>query len=271
MRRLKRIYLRLAHNTFVSSDSEFIQGKTLLKNDEIRITGNSQLIIGDKCMLKNCRITITTNARLVIENGAILQNMHIFIDNAQCVIGKSCSLSDSKIEVITNSKIVFGESCIIEKGNQWHTPAWSLQDNSVVEVADHNRFRCDLYSRFGATITIGCYNCLNEGTEIRADERVSIGDYNMISYNCRIWDTNTHVFYSDYTRREMTERMFPYIGIESEKPRTKPVYIGSDNLIGESAAILKGSKIENKCKIGFRAIVSNEDIADDSTFVSKRS
>ena len=46
---------------------------------------------------------------------------------------------------------------------------------------------------------------------LRADEQITIGDYNQISYNVMIWDTNTHNIYTPSKRRELTEKYYPFL------------------------------------------------------------
>ena len=162
-----------------------------------------------------------------------------------------------------------GEFNIWEQGDNWRKPNVILWDGSKCKISHHNRIRCDIMCRFAGTCYINNYNCINERTELRCDEYVQIGSYNMISYNCRIWDTNTHSFYPDDTRRKMTEDMYPNIGAEKDKPKTLKVYIGNDNLIGENVAILKGTIIDNRTRIGYGAIVSNKHVNNDMIFTGK--
>jgi acetyltransferase-like isoleucine patch superfamily enzyme len=51
-------------------------------------------------------------------------------------------------------------------------------------------------------------------------------------------------------RRELTIKDFPNIGIEYEKPMTKPISIGNDCWVGKRSVILKG------CQIGDEAVLS---------------
>lgn len=95
-----------------------------------------------------------------------------------------------------------------------------------------------------------------ERTEIRCDHLIEIGDYNMISYECMIYDTNTHCLYTKEKRRDMTRHDFPRIGQEYEKPVTSPVKIGNDCWIGKRAAILKGVTIGDECIVGTLAVIT---------------
>ena len=269
MLKLKRIYWYLLKRVFVSSTSEFAARSAQINDCHIRIASASRFVLGEGSMLYNCQIELLDGASLEIGNNVVLCDMHITAHHAQCIIGDACKLSNAQIQISKNAYVSLGAACVVEQGDWWRGPVWRISDGSKVEIADHNRLRCNIEMRFGGKCSIGKYNCINEDTEIRADERVEIGDYNMISYHCRIWDTDTHAFYEDDTRRRMTERMYPVIGAEKDKPVTKPVVIGSDNLVGERAAILKGSRIGNGCKIGYNVVVAGKEIANKTTFVGK--
>ncbi len=241
----------------------------MFRDSKVRVSTNSQFILGKNCLIKNCNINLADGASLVIGENTILRNAYIDINASSFLVGVNCDLSDAMIQITNNGKLILGDCCVVERGDSWRGSILNITDSSKLKIEHHNRIRCDIFMRFKSYCMIGCYNCINEETEIRVDDKLVIGDYNMISYRCRIWDTDTHTFYNDDTRRMMTEMMYPNIGAEKDKPNTKPIEIGSDNLIGEYVAVLKGSKIGNSCKVGFRTIVSNIDIADGTTYVNK--
>lgn len=270
MRRLQRLYLKLFKKVFISSTSElYVKENVLAQDCRIRVSSGSRLVLQKGSRLINCTIELTDGSVLEIGENTVMQNMRIRVHQSRFVCGNGCRLSEGQIEITRKSELTLGDVCVIEQGDYWRGPIWRINDGSKVMISDHNRLRCNMEIRFSGECQIGRYNCINEDTEIRADERVVIGDYNMISYHCRIWDTDTHAFYEDDTRRRMTEQMFPVIGAEIDKPATKPVAIGSDNLIGERAAILKGSRIEDGCKIGFNVVAANKAIESHTTYVGK--
>lgn len=84
-----------------------------------------------------------------------------------------------------------------------------------------------------------------------------------------IWDTDTHNMYKAEKRREITVDTFPRFGFETEKPRTKPVFLGDDCWLGKDVSILKGSTINNKCIVGMGAKVVNINIPENKTVISK--
>ena len=110
---------------------------------------------------------------------------------------------------------------------------------------------------------IGNYNTINQQSEIRCDELVSIGDYNQISMSNRIWDTNTHQIFDNVMEyKEHIKTHFPNFN-EDVKPKTVPVIIGNCNWIGENV-FLKSSKIGNHNIVGFRTSIINKVIDNDN-------
>ena len=71
-------------------------------------------------------------------------------------------------------------------------------------------------------------------------------------------------------KKRLFERDFPSIGRETKKPSASPVRIGDGNWIGKLACVLKGSRIGDGVTVGTRAIVSNQELADHSTYVSEK-
>ena len=132
-------------------------------------------------------------------------------------------------------------------------------------------FQNAVWVRFSGVLSIGRYNCINAGSSIRCDESVQIGSFNMISYDCDIWDTNTHCFYTLEQKKKMFEKDFPFIGRERNKPKTSPVVIGDGNWIGKNACILKGSTLGNETVVGTRAIVSNMLVEDGAKVTPAKS
>lgn len=139
------------------------------------------------------------------------------------------------------------------------------KENSIIHISDGffsvNKncvIKADFYIKYGGKCSIGSYTGIMENTEIRCDDSIEIGDYNMISYECMIYDTNTHFIYPKDKRREMTIRDFPAIGLEHEKPTTQPVKIGNDCWLGKRAVILKGVTIGDESIIGALAVVTKK-------------
>lgn len=182
----------------------------------------------DNVILSNVFIKVGKNAKLTLLNGVNIQNYKIVIEEGDMIVG---------------------ENTVLQQGNNSLVPSIYINKGSLI-IGNNNHIKADFCIRFGSKCKIGEYNCLNELTEVRCDEQIEIGDFNLISYECMIYDTNTHCVYSPEMRRKITIKDFPNIGMEYEKPVTKPVFIGNDCWIGKRAVVLKG------CNIGHQTIIS---------------
>lgn len=204
---------------------------------------SSKIILGRNVMLRNCTLRASNNSKIVIHENVKLENVSIFV-------------SGKGIVEISEHSIVSGFGRNI---------TWNIDKGTFI-LGHHSRVSHDMWIRYGGIVNIGCYSCVNIGSEIRCDENIRIGSYSRISFNVNIWDTNTHCIYSAVERRALTESHG--IGYEYERPKTKPIIIGDDCWIGKNASILKGAIVGNKCIVGYGTTLINEYIADNTSVVS---
>ena len=221
-----------------------------------------------KYLFQRSFVKILCNSEYHIASTANLSNVEIFVaPGAKLYIGKNAKISNTII-CVEKGECVIGDNSIIGK-NSGH-PTKIIINNGSMIVGDHSKLTLSrIWIRFGGKCQIGSYTNINEESEIRCDESISIGSYNQISYGVRIWDTNTHSILTKDERREMTRRYFPYFGYEKSRPKTSPIIIGDDCWIGEKASILKGTKIGNEVVCGYNCLLSGQEIPDNSQVVSK--
>ena len=181
--------------------------------------------------------------------------------NAVIIIEKNVKLNNV---MIVKGDVYIGKNNFIYSQNESERLYIDIKGKLV--IGSDNRLETNMRVRFNGGLSIGNYTNINTHSEIRCDEKVSIGDYNQISYNVVIWDTNTHNIYAASKRRELTETRG--IGFEFEKPKTKPIFIGHDCWVGRDVAILKGVTVQNKCIIGFRTLLSDTTLKENTTVVS---
>lgn len=221
--------------------------KYLLKGSFVRVINGAHIQIANDAKIINSKIIAAPGTNIVIKDGCIIRNVEIYVDKGALLIGNNSILISEKdhLKIFVN--------------------------NGSVEIADHSKLACKrVWVRFGGNLSIGSYTNVNGGSEIRCDESVEIGSYNQISYNVRIWDTNTHSILPPEVRREIARDKFPYFGYESERPVTAPVKIGDDCWIGENAAIFKGTEIGDGSIVGFGTFVTNKKIPARSTVINER-
>lgn len=221
--------------------------KWLLRGNFIRnIKGGVN--ISPNARLKKCKIYIHPEAELIINDNVIIEYADIFVEKGTLRLEESSMV----------------------KGTKEERTVLIINNGSVV-VHDHAKLSTRrVWVRFGGVLDIGRYTNINADSEIRCDDNVLIGAYNQISYNVRIWDTNTHSLLDKSERRTLTESRFPYFGYEKERPITSPVKIGNDCWIGESCAILKGTTIGNECVLGYGTFVVGKKVPDKSRVINER-
>lgn len=213
-----------------------------------RVFKGAECSISSRAKIRNSKIIVSSGAKLYIGNDVLIENAEIYIEKGSLIINDFSIIRSEK----NNSKL----KIIINKGE--------------VMIGHHSKISCErIWVRFGGKLDIGNYTNINNGSEIRCDESIIIGSYNQISYNVRIWDTNTHNILERRQRRKIAEDHFPYFGYEKERPKTKPIKIGNDCWLGENAAILKGTIIGDGVNIGFGTIISGQCICEFTTVVQE--
>lgn len=221
--------------------------KYRLSNSNVRVKGN--LKIGKGVVIKKCLIYIDPTSSVELSNNVYLEGISLYATNG--------------------AKVIIGEYSFLEKSTNVSTSIYNINSGELI-VSHHTRLRCQrLWIRFGGKVSIGCYTNINEGSELRSDEFVEIGEYCRISYNTRIWDTNTHCIYPSEKRKEITRKYFPSFGYEIEKPKTNPVSIKNGCWLGERVSILKGVRLGENVTIGYNTTLSHINISDNCTVVPK--
>ena len=219
----------------------------LFRNNYIRVIGDGKICVSKSARLKNVRILVQSGGHLNIRENANIENAFICVEKGFCDVG--------------NDTII--------KPSEHHKTSIIINDG-LLRILDHNKISGNrIWKRYGGQCEIGSITNKNYGSEIRCDNSVMIGDYNQISYNVNIWDTNTHNILPKEDRRIIAEKYFPYYGYELSCPQTKPVKIGDDCWIGQNASILKGTIIENEVIVGYQCLLVDKVIQQRSTVVSK--
>lgn len=215
--------------------------KYRLHNNCVRVRDTGNLRVGSAFSLSNSSIFIDNGSTLTVDNDVIIENCQMYIDG-NVKIGHHTHIKNGQY-IIEDGKLIIGHHSKLTARRFW--------------------------IRFGGVVNVGNYTNINEGSEVRCDESVSIGDYNQISYNVNIWDTNTHNVYPSEKRREIAEKYWPYFGKELERPKTKPIHIGNDCWIGENTSILKGTNLSNNVIVGFGTILTGVTVEDGKTVMNK--
>ena len=220
--------------------------KYLFAGTFFRVFAGSKVQIGSNVKILHSRLIVGPGASLKIASNVKIQNSEIYVEKGSLEIGEYCIfVGDNKYRRVR---------IIINEGK--------------VSIGNHTRISCEkMWIRFGGKLTIGDYSNINTGSEIRCDESVVIGSYNQISYDVKIWDTNTHNILDIDERRAIAEKYYPYFGYEEKRPKSSPVQIGDDCWIGEGAAVLKGSNLGNCSVVGMRTVIAGQSIPPNGRVV----
>ncbi|MFT7404831.1 acyltransferase [Zhongshania sp.] len=242
----------------------------LTSNSRVIVEPGGKLEIGKGVTIKRSVVYVCKGTTLRIGDNSQIVDSTIYLRNmgATLDVGMNCYVTGYEIAVWSGICTV-GNYTILKQPSGLRKPA--LDISGSLSIGTHNRVSCDVWVRFGGRAVIGSRNAINQGTELRCDELLQIGDYNQISYECIIWDTNTHCMYNAEKRRALTDEQYPDFGVETEKPKTSAVRIGSDCWIGRRAAILRGSSVGDGCVVGFGAVLIGVGCEPGTTVVSKPS
>jgi acetyltransferase-like isoleucine patch superfamily enzyme len=229
---------------------------------------SAKLSISDDVKLVRGVIVIGSNSSLVIEAGVTIDSDMTIGDNCEVVFGIDSRLVNASFSVVNGSTVNVGEGAIIDSPVQPRSSVYVDNGTLRLDYRAHI-MSTELMARFGGRLSIGKYTGIAYGSEIRCEEQVDIGSYNMISYRVCIYDTNTHS--TDWReRRKRIEHCFPEGVSEDTKPTTSPVSIGDDVWIGQEVTITKGAKIGNRCIVGIRTILGSGVVEDDSVVVAEK-
>lgn len=220
--------------------------KYLFDGTFFRVFPGSHVRIGSGVEISRSKIIVSAGATLSIASNVKIKDVEIYVEKGSLAIDESTILQgESRVK---RTKLIINDG--------------------QVSIGNHSKISCDrIWVRFGATLSVGDYTNVNQGSEIRCDESITLGSYNQISYRVKIWDTNTHSILSPEDRRRVAKHYYPYYGYEETKPETKPIIIGNDCWLGESVAILKGSCIGDRAIIGFQTTITGKTIPADSRVV----
>ncbi len=204
--------------------------------------------------------------RAAWEKNARIRSSRLFLgEGASITLGRNVVISGYNV-VVMHGNLSLGDNVILDSRAAFRRPTIRI-NRGTLSIGHHSIVRCDISIRFGGRLEIGEYTAINENTEIRCEDAVHIGDFCMISYECVIYDTNTHNLYEPAKRREMTVRDFPLIGSEYERPPSGKVSIGDDCWVGKRAAILKDTLIGDGGVVGFGAVVTSKSFPAGSVIV----
>jgi acetyltransferase-like isoleucine patch superfamily enzyme len=260
-------YIKFLRPSNVNIKGKFIFNRysqiTIDKQSNINIEGDFEIDFSS-IILKNSSIL---SSRIVIHNSALeLYKSQIILGNNAHFKNSKVNFKQTKLSAQEQYRIHSIEmkafESFFEIGSYFfgqHLGENYLKWNftkAKVSVGKNTRLQCAI-NQNDASLTIGSNSFINSGTSISCLNSIMIGNYVMISYDCVIFDNNSHAL--DYRlRRQEIEQGFPNGTMPSTtKPNNAPIAIFDDVWVGERSTILKGISIKSKCIVASNTIVTS--------------
>jgi acetyltransferase-like isoleucine patch superfamily enzyme len=232
--------LEIGFSSFNLINSSFISGDMVCRDSRIQLD-SSQVKLGASAHIKRTQFSLIQT---------------VFNAKEQCRIHSiQLTAIESSFEIgsyfFAQHK---GEGAII----------WSCTKSKLI-AGNNVRMQCAFFQN-DASFSIGSNSFINSGTSISCINEISIGNYVLISYDCLIFDNNSHAL--DYRiRRQEIDYGFPN-GTAAEKcpkPQNAPIHIFDDVWIGARSTILKGVSIKSQSIVASNTVVTKN--VDASTMV----
>jgi len=217
----------------------------------INIDKKSRLVVRGNLKLKKSKLHLKDSTAELADHSS-LQGTSIVLTSSQWNSGSHLRAFDFNIK-LNRSSLNAGPHLML-----WRAPfedGWILAEQSELNVGENVRIESKLHCDH-SSFTTGSNVFLNNGTELRCHQKISIGSDVLVSYGCIIFDTNTHSLDVESRRREI-HNGFPNNTIQSaaEQAEKKPISIGNGAWVGMRAVILKGSIIGNNAIVGTCCVV----------------
>ncbi|MEN9964950.1 MAG: hypothetical protein RL582_2045 [Bacteroidota bacterium] len=252
----------------------------ILRPSNFKINGNLKFDIFSFIDLKHdSEITIEKNVRLIksrfyvhssnckIESETKIIDSIVYIENSRIHLGKSTQLNNIQFSLYNQSEFKCGNHVLLDGSK--HSRAGFYAYDSKISWGNNVNHYAHSQCNQGSWIA-GDNIFINWGTQIRCDCRISMGSNILISYDCILFDTNTHSLDFLDRRKEIqqgypnTSKQFPEDKIRIKK---KPILIGDDVWIGTRSFVFKGSELGNGVIVGAGSVVSGLIAKDGSKVV----
>jgi acetyltransferase-like isoleucine patch superfamily enzyme len=250
-------YLKFTRPSFLQVDGKIIFNKFTI----INIKGQSSIhVLGD---LDLCSASLDLENSKIISGKLVIDNAYLKLSNSQIHLGDFAHIKNSTLLLsqttiqakenfrlhsvnINASNTRFNvEAYFFGQSTMYNTINWNLQ-NAYFSAGKNCRLQSDIY-QLQSKLNIGNNTFINTGTKISCLEQICIGDYVMISYDCLIFDNNSHQ--TDFNERRLEiDRGFPNGTVldHKKKPFSAPILIENDVWIGVRCIILKGVTMGQK-------------------------
>jgi acetyltransferase-like isoleucine patch superfamily enzyme len=272
---LKKVhYLKLLLWRFLP----FIRPSWLVVNGKFIVNRNSKLYCCNDTLIKitgnfdicdsilNLESSIIESENLVIKESMLhIISCKIQLQDKAHFYKSNLNLNACTLNTGTNFRlhnIIWNiKQCEIDIGNYflWENSYKDIVGydslNAKLYVGSNTRIQANVYQR-DSTLKIGNNSFINKGTQLSCINGVNIGNYVMISYDCIIFDNNSHQL-NYLQRRKEIDQGFPNktLQIKEQTPLSKPINIEDDVWIGTRSMILKGVTLNAKTVVAACTII----------------
>ncbi len=219
----------------------------------VAVDETAKLVLGKNCQIRGRYFSIGRNASLVVGDSALIDGNISIGDGCEVSIGDNFKLLKGDLMVVEASLVQIGDDCLIASEAPYHAAMKVMCGR--IELKNNVNLRASVMVD-GGHLTIDSNTFINQGSEVRCEERIHIGQYVYVSYLVDIFDTNTHP--TDWrARQKEVDSGYPNRALRQERQRTAPISLGDHVWVGKMVAILKGVHIGARSVVGTRAVVTS--------------
>ena len=236
-----------------------LKTKILLKGDSSILVKGDADFSGSIITLINsnmsCNSVICNNTKILLNASKIIfqdylnfKNSNFHIDNSTIEGANHFRVHHFNFELI---KSIFTAGSYFMCDGQANLAGKLVLTKATFSCKDNCRIQCMVNVHNGDLI-LGNNCFINSGTKVNCQMLIQIGNYVMISYDCILFDNNSHSLYF-LARREEIDAGFPNgTKPQSEHSKTSmaPIIIEDDVWIGVKSMVFKG------VTIGERAVIA---------------
>jgi acetyltransferase-like isoleucine patch superfamily enzyme len=237
-----------------------VEGRVSLSfNSILFISKDSKILIGSKVRIQSSIVRIK-KSEFDIGSNAKISHSRIMVNDSRLEIGMGCIFKQVMFHVKDKSECFIGKHFQLTKHSDH--PAYFYASSSSIQIGENVNLFAQLVCE-SAILEMGNNIFINSGTQLRCMKKITLGSNILVSYDCIIFDTNTHSLDPSDRRKELQDG-YPNQAIQSadvkQKVKTAPIHIGNDIWIGTRALIFKGTKLGDEVIVGACTVLSGIEV-----------
>jgi acetyltransferase-like isoleucine patch superfamily enzyme len=249
-----------------------VEGKFIISyKTKVILKGNSVLKIKGNVDFSDSIIELV-DSEFICES-IICNHSKIYAKDSKIRLGKFANFKNSSLSLINSN---------IETADHFRIHHYDfILENSKITVENYLFFDGDIYQKINfkminssmitgsnvriqasilinnAILKIGNNTFINKGSQINCQMNISIGNYVMVSYDCLVFDNNSHsINYLD--RQSEIDAGFPNGTLinNTKQVQKESVIIEDDVWVGTRSMIFKGVTIGSKAIVAANTVVT---------------